>query len=512
MRFTVVPRSHASPKEGIDEAFLRVDHWNDYSFVTMFDVTVFDSTGNMIELGAVKIGFSGQTTSTATHSTLPQSFENLGDKYFSVGLDVDYYKKLNDLLTPDARHSYLIGIRDIVGSEDAQIVAAGEEVFRTSLLRTVSISAIEDQFRRVLSGGAPLTDFDFWFDRPQGEKTAGIKLNFLVKAGSTPSTNIHAIIGRNGVGKTTLLNEMILAIMNPDKTGSRFEEESWIGKEPISRNYFSSLVSVSFSAFDPFSPPQEQPDPERGTRYYYIGLKDSEDASGSRLKSLPRLRGECLDSLIECFSDRGKRDRWRAAITTLQSDENFEQMDLCRLADMPQNEVKSVGSWLIERMSSGHAVVLLTISRLVAKVEEKTLVLLDEPESHLHPPLLSAFTRALSQLLHDRNGVAIIATHSPVVLQEVPRSCGRVITRSRLSMHAEPPRLETFGENVGVLTREVFGLEVSKSGYHSLLASEVVSGKSYDEIISAYSSQVGLEARGILRAMIAERESSSLPA
>jgi predicted ATP-dependent endonuclease of OLD family len=69
-------------------------------------------------------------------------------------------------------------------------------------------------------------------------------------------------------------------------------------------------------------------------------------------------------------------------------------------------------------MSSGHAIVLLTITRLVATVEEKTLVLLDEPESHLHPPLLSAFIRALSDLLYDRNGVAIIATHSPVVLQE----------------------------------------------------------------------------------------------
>jgi len=41
---------------------------------------------------------------------------------------------------------------------------------------------------------------------------------------------------------------------------------------------------------------------------------------------------------------------------------------------------------ILSRMSSGHAVVLLTITRLVATVEEKTLVLLDEPESHLHPP------------------------------------------------------------------------------------------------------------------------------
>ena len=72
-------------------------------------------------------------------------------------------------------------------------------------------------------------------------------------------------------------------------------------------------------------------------------------------------------------------------------------------------------------MSSGHAIVFMTITRLVEKVDERSLVLLDEPESHLHPPLLSALIRALSDLLVSRNAIAIIATHSPVVLQEVPQ-------------------------------------------------------------------------------------------
>lgn len=137
--------------------------------------------------------------------------------------------------------------------------------------------------------------------------------------------------------------------------------------------------------------------------------------------------------------------------------------------------------------------------------------MLDEPESHLHPPLLSAFTRALSQLLQDRNGLAIIATHSPVVLQEVPKSCVWVITRSKLAASQYRPKLETFGENVGVLTREVFGLEVSKSGFHSLLARDVATGQSYEAISLDYGGQLGLEAKGILRAMVAEAQSGSKP-
>ena len=50
-------------------------------------------------------------------------------------------------------------------------------------------------------------------------------------------------------------------------------------------------------------------------------------------------------------------------------------------------------------LSSGHKIVLLTITKLVEMVSEKTLVILDEPELHLHPPLLSSFIRSLSHLL-----------------------------------------------------------------------------------------------------------------
>ena len=483
-----------------------MDLWNDYSFVTMFDVVLFDENGTRFELGSVKIGFAEQTTAVSTYSTLESVFSTLTNKYFSLGQDVQYYTTLGRDVSETTRLSFLRGLNDIVLGELPIERIQEEEVFRISLIRSVSLSSIDGQFRRVLSGGIPLTDFDFEFVLPQSDHMAGIELKFAVSAGSIPSTNIHAVIGRNGVGKTTLLNEMILAIIRPDDAHAGFFVNQWYSRDPIPPNYFSSLVSVAFSAFDPFTPPPENSDPGLGTRYSYIGLKDIGDESGTLLKSLATLRKECVASLGECFADRGRMDRWLAAIKTLESDENFATMDLSRLSEMQGDALTRTATNLVERMSSGHAAVLLTISRLVARVEEKTLVLLDEPESHLHPPLLSAFTRALSELLHNRNGVAIIATHSPVVLQEMPRSCVHVITRSRLSMTADRPTIETFGENVGSLTREVFGLEVARSGYHALLQAAVSTGDTYDTIVALYGDQLGQEARGILRAMVADRD------
>jgi hypothetical protein len=115
---------------------------------------------------------------------------------------------------------------------------------------------------------------------------------------------------------------------------------------------------------------------------------------------------------------------------------------------------------------------------------------------------LSALIRSLSRLLSNRNAIAIIATHSPVVLQEIPKSCVWKITRSGLASACERPETETFGENVGLLTREVFGLEVSKSGFNALLATEAARAQSYEEVLAVFNGQLGLEGRAILRSIM----------
>ncbi|MBK4588109.1 ATP-binding protein, partial [Enterobacter hormaechei] len=222
-----------------------------------------------------------------------------------------------------------------------------------------------------------------------------------------------------------------------------------------------------------------QPDPTKGTCYFYLGLKKTAgDVGVSQLRTIDELREECVSSLIVCFSDKIKKGRWMKAISTLESDNNFLAMNLSELFEISDDkELRSKFMRLLRKMSSGHAIVLLTITKLVEKAEEKTLVLIDEPESHLHPPLLSAFTRALSDLLIDRNGVSIIATHSPVLLQEIPKMCTWVINRYGKQISVARPTIETFGENVGLLTREVLRLEVENSGYHSLLKKHVDNGE-----------------------------------
>lgn len=521
MEFRVLSKSTWVPENGKNTVYLKVDHWNDYSFVTMFHLSLHDDDGMLHDIGEVKIGFIGQTTEISTYTKLEASFTNLGKEFFSLGQGVDFYKKIAGL-PGGIRKPLLSSLRDIVVNPAIIESIKDEEVFGTSLLRNVSLSVVKGQYARLIEGLAELTDFKFKFVRHEAPKFGSIGLDFEVKVDSNPRSNIHAIIGRNGVGKTTILNGMISSITDREESNAKFiDTESWQEAE-IASDYFSSLVSVSFSAFDPFSPPNEQPDPAKGTCYFYIGLKDSNNSDLHR--TIIDLQYDCIKGLINCFQDLNKTKRWLDAIEKLGSDENFFSMRLEELNSIyremrhryNEDEQSDSTSFVdgyrdavtptLSRMSSGHAIVLLTITRLVATVEEKTLVLLDEPESHLHPPLLSAFIRALSDLLRDRNGLSIIATHSPVVLQEIPKSCVWKIYRKGVNVTASRPNIETFAENVGVLTSEVFNLEVERSGFHDILANSVLLGKTYEEILAEYDDQIGFEGRAILKVLIAKRD------
>lgn len=87
---------------------------------------------------------------------------------------------------------------------------------------------------------------------------------------------------------------------------------------------------------------------------------------------------------------------------------------------------------MFARWSTGHKIVMHAAVSMVAYTEAKAIVLIDEPESHLHPPLLAAFMHAVRPILDKNDAFAVIATHSPVVVQEtLGRHVSVVRRRSR---------------------------------------------------------------------------------
>lgn len=504
--FRVLQRGTRLPASPIDKVYLIEDDWDDwFKFNTLYSLVLFDEDGERHALGGVKIGQFGMAEGQR-RAAIPERFDQLAERFFSLGQDDTYYDDLNRL-GEATRDRVLVGLRDVARDPALFTRALEEKVTGTSLLRSVDRSTVTGQFHRIALGGVRLTSYDFSYTaRRRSKRAAPLTLAFTVQPESHPPTNVHVLIGRNGVGKTTLLNDMARAIVDedaePDQVGS-FSDDGFDDTP------FTSLVSVTFSAFDPFEPLPSRWDKSEGVRYAYIGLKHvgrDRDGKARPPKTPDALSADFTASVLICRQE-ARVARWRRALEMLQADPIFRDADVATLArsGLADEEVKAEARKLFRKLSSGHKIVLLTVTRLVETVEEKTLVLLDEPEAHLHPPLLSAFVRALSDLLVNRNGVALIATHSPVVLQEVPTACVWMIRRAGTRSVAERPEVQTFGENVGLLTREVFGLEVTQSGFHRMLSEAVEAQPDFRSVVRRFDGELGDEALAIVQGLIAAR-------
>ncbi|EMY6819271.1 AAA family ATPase [Vibrio cholerae] len=511
--FNVPPysRYYSKRKSTVSAAYLDANNWDDFGFKSTFNLLVYDEDGEKHDIGGVKIGYVGQESGW-THEKLPKEFSTLDKTFFALGQSDEYYQNLY-ALDQELRECILKSLNDVVYDQSAYVLAFNEKVMKESLLREVSIASIKGQFKRLLDGGKLRTEFDFSYSLPQGKRTAGLDLDFYVDPESNPPSNIHVLIGRNGVGKTHLLHKMVKALVDSDTSQ---ESDGYFSvvtgrKESTKREdlleMFAGVVSVAFSAFDPFEPIPERQDKTEGLHYAYIGLKQESTTEGG--EHIPMSRSMLNREFSYCLNNIrrfGYQDRLVEAIRGLETDSLFKDIALADVVMSSTDDLEKNTKRIFSKLSSGHAIVLLTIAKLVEKIEEKTLVLLDEPESHLHPPLLSAFIRTLSELLAHRNAVAVIATHSPVILQEVPKSCVWKLRRSGMDAVAERLETETFGENVGVLTREVFGLEVTDSGFHRMLQKEAESSDTYKQALRKFKGQLGAEARGVLRGLFLDKE------
>jgi len=478
-----------------DTVYLYDNDWDDYSFQTIFQAIYLNPAGERRPIGALKIGQYGLQPQPGPNPpfgfrrpSVPQEFAELDrNVFFSLGQDSKYYETVIeiDAEVQGFRERYLGAINDIAFHSDLLNPVLGELVTQRSLLRTVSVSTIRDQFSRLARGRTGLVSYDL--DFPIRDDPRSPMLQCSVKPNALPPENIRVLIGRNGAGKTRTLREIENMLITRAKHPA---VEEMVARQ---RAQLAKLVSVSFSAFDAFKHLSDGETGSDGLVYHYVGLQCEEskpaveaEASGIVPAGPPRLdpdepkrrtrtSDELADLIIEtialCSSVDELKERLSAALRTIEGDPNFADLGITGIVDQGGDKevIREALMPLVELMSSGHKIVLLTLARLVETVAEKTLVLFDEPESHLHPPLLSALVRALSDLLADRNGLAIIATHSPVVLQEVPRSCVFIVENSSEGMTLSRPELETFGENVGTLTTAVFGLEVTRSGFYAML-------------------------------------------
>ena len=186
------------------------------------------------------------------------------------------------------------------------------------------------------------------------------------------------------------------------------------------------------------------------------------------LVNATKMSTECR-SAIQIAQDEFKKD-WNSFIANL-----YEVMPELIPAIESLNDrtylVFEEEKWAecFKKLSTGHKFFLHTISHLIAYCEENAVIMFDEPENHLQAPLLSFMMKEFRRILARRSSIMLIATHSPVILQEILSSNVRVVRRSDDAVTIKKPEIETYGASFGAISSHVFDLTTDMVSYFDVL-------------------------------------------
>ncbi|WP_165823648.1 AAA family ATPase [Metarhizobium album] len=550
MQITVVEPRKAPPRSFPTTFVLKKDTFNDYGFQTRYQL-YRESSAYKEEpffVGTVKILRRGQTAADGLQISSDIT-EPLGDNYCSVGDSLDYYERLNTL-SRDERDDLLATLRDVAANPALIDTFSAEEGWTTSLFRGNREwqTFLADATALYKGNFDTLSDVDtvfsffprnsrdeirFELSAPLPEYYSGPYRRIGPKRQrSVLPDRIMVLIGRNGAGKSTLLADIAhVAFATPEQRLRKSVRQK--GQLDPNGIGFLRVITISYSAFDSFTLPgvsdadfvQIANDVTKGEgRFVYCGLRDiaaeakhdlearehDDEQIGpikdparrhtTALKSVDQLADEYERLLASVNASPEKRTLLDAAMQPLAADPSFAGLDLDEALGT------TTGRELFLRWSTGHKIALHVILSLVTHVSRNALVLFDEPEMHLHPPLTAALMHAVRIVLMETNAFCIVATHSPVVLQETLARHVRFIERTDDEISVSEPTRETFGENVGLLSYDAFGLTAAATDFHETLDLLVRSGEEFSEIEALFTNGLSSQARAYVLAKLASKD------
>src|ERR1700730_2020362 len=128
MRFSVRP-SHRQPRASREAPgfYLVTNDWDDwFTYNTQYELVSLGADGQRVSVGQVKIGQFGMGEGQR-RPDLPGEFEELDERFFSLGQDISYYEDLAKL-GHDVREQVLRSLRDVALDQDLFRRALAEDV------------------------------------------------------------------------------------------------------------------------------------------------------------------------------------------------------------------------------------------------------------------------------------------------------------------------------------------------------------------------------------------------
>lgn len=419
-------------------------------------------------------------------------------KYLPYNIREEWFIKTNDLaFNIDELDRISIHFKDHGDGDNVFIKNKVNNFFNNSFLRNTTIKEIKEIFHPLAISGIDKNQQEIKIVDSVNDEVPDIRYVFnegKIKKGeliliknrnSFLPMNVYGIVGGNGSGKSHKILEIINGHINGD-------------------NKFSQIIHFSLSPFDLSIDISQNENDESvvfsNENYESVGFSSVKDQKLSevlektamiddgKIKNelvhlygkkyldvnedfvAPSIEVQMKDSfiwyieslLLDLIASDSKLKLWEESLNYFAFDDwaNKIKMAFC------DKKIEAEDFDLIKNLSSGQATILLYITKLVCSVNKGSLIIFDEPETFMHPPMMKSFIRAVSNIIQQSSAFCVIATHSPVVIQEIPH-CNLYKIDSKHKI--EPIHYKTYGQNLDNLYKNIYGVALQMTGYNGLL-------------------------------------------
>lgn len=468
---------------------LTTDNWDDFGYKTQFHLAYIAADGSETRIGALKILQRAKNGDIAERTALPATFSELPEEFISLGQEDEYYLELRTRFGSEAER-VVSALADISWRPALAIPFEPTTAFRNSLMRENTAHRAR-RFGRSWILGEPIHErFSFRYSCtiPGAEAAVDGDIDFDRKD-DLPG-RLVGIIGRNAVGKTRFLAQLGEDLAQVSRTSAEkvLEREQ---RFPGGRPLFTRVLAISYSAFDRF----KRPAARDSSSYVYCGIRN-EKGNLSKV------------SLIETYRANQQRIRaldrqpeWLLHMNSILGPHSagLEASLQKEMAD-PSDDDEG-----LSLLSSGQAILCHFVTALLAWIQPHSLVLFDEPETHLHPNAVANLLVVLSEILRAYDSYCVVATHSPLVIQELPSQRVLVFQRAGNVTTSEPIATESFGESITELTKHVFETIEVESLYRRTLR-QLTAFMEPQEVLARFPKGLSVSAQAYLLAQYGKRK------
>ncbi len=482
------------------------DSWNDFKYRCRYKYIVHLGDGRTEIEGHIFLGFVSNNENIDESGKISREVNMLDASelpdFFTLQGGMDDYRKFVDKHGIRNSHKILLKLNDLVASrgvaERVKLIekALNTKVFSLAFMRDSERFFAFHNAESVLEGLEHESFSSISNQLSLSYRIAGFSGEHCLELNFDPDSflpkRICVLIGRNGLGKSQALHTIVSSLTKGD---SRLSD----GKH--SRPMISRILAIATPGETVNSFP-----PERANKRIKYRRLILNRAARTRTS-----RGFCDLCVQLCRTEEmiGQYNRWElfkeiiqffpdidSVVIPLSADISVSTIHVLKISGRNYVPLLKLGNGgeqaileihgaaissanpmihienKIYPLSSGQLSIIKFIIQACLFVENGTLVLLDEPETHLHPNFISELVKILDQLLKLTGSVAVIATHSSYFVREVPRTQVLVFKQGADGqVSIQNPRLKTFGADVGAISYFVFEDEITNGLVENILAS-----------------------------------------